>query len=94
VTAVENITNCLEKAGISVSGLVLQSLASAYSTLDSEEKKRGVVLMDIGSDVTDIIVYFNNAVYYTGTLNLAGNIVTSDISIMTGISTDYSEKIK
>ncbi len=94
VTAVENITNCMEKAGISISGLVLQSLASAYSTLDAEEKKHGVVLMDIGADVTDIIVYYNNSVYYTGTLNLAGQMVTSDISILTGISTDYAEKIK
>ena len=94
VTAVENITSCMEKAGIPFSGLVLQSLASAFSTLDSEEREKGVILMDIGADVTDIIVYFNNSVYYTGTLNVAGSIVTSDISILTGISKDYAEKIK
>jgi len=94
VTAVENITYCMEKAGIHVGGLVLQSLASAFSTLEPEEKQKGVVLMDIGADVTDIIVYYNNAVYYTGTLNMAGSIVTSDISILTGISKEYAEKIK
>lgn len=94
VTAVSNITSVMEKAGIHVSGLVLQSLASAYSTLDDEEKQKGVVLMDIGADTTDVIVYYNNAVYYTGTINAAGALVTSDISILTGISKDYAEKIK
>ncbi len=94
LSAVENITTCMEKAGITVNGLVLQALASAYGALDPAEKKRGVILIDIGAGVTDIIVYFNNAVYYTGTMNLAGDMVTNDIAFLTGIPMENAEKIK
>ena len=94
VTAVENINSVMEKAGIPVAGFILQALASATATLDNDEMQKGVVLMDIGADVTDIIVYYNNAVYYTGTINSAGSLVTSDLSILTGITKEYAEKIK
>ncbi len=94
LTAAENINSCLERAGIKLKKLVLQSLASAVATLDRKEKENGVVLMDIGAGTTDIIVYYNNQVYYTGILTTAGDMVTHDISIITGIPANHAEKIK
>ena len=93
-TAVANITTCLERAGIQNCKYILQSLASAESTLDSDEKKHGVILLDIGSDITDIIVYYDNKTYYTGILNMAGYHVSWDISALTGITTNQAEQIK
>ncbi|MBN2280632.1 MAG: cell division protein FtsA [Candidatus Marinimicrobia bacterium] len=94
LTAVENITTCMEQAGISVSGLVLHSLASAYGVLEPEEKKRGVILIDIGAGVTDIIIFQNNAVHYTATMTMAGEMVTHDIHYLTGTTIEKAEKIK
>src|SRR5690349_7984239 len=52
VTAVQNIHNCVERAGLRVRDIVLEPLASSYAVLDDEEKEVGVALIDIGGGTT------------------------------------------
>jgi len=94
LSAIKNINLCCENVGLKIKRYVAQSFASAEGTLTDEEKERGVVLMDIGSGVTDIIIFHNNSVHYTGTLNLAGDMVTNDIHYLTATTLEQAEKVK
>lgn len=57
---IQNITKCIDHAGFLLDGIYLSCMASANSVLDAEEKVRGVLLVDIGSSLTEALVFKNN----------------------------------
>src|SRR5204862_8093738 len=48
VSAIQNLTKCVEGAGVQVDDVVLESIASATSVLEEQERLQGVALVDIG----------------------------------------------
>ncbi|MFM8315265.1 MAG: cell division protein FtsA, partial [Deltaproteobacteria bacterium] len=52
VASAQNIIKCVNQAGINVSDIVLESLASSEAVLTSDEKELGVALVDIGGGTT------------------------------------------
>ncbi len=90
----QNIVKCTKRAGLEVSGLVLNSLASAYATLQEDEKHLGVALVDIGGSTTDIIVYVQGSVAYTSMLPFGGNHITNDVAVGMRTPPSCAEEIK
>lgn len=80
VSAVQNITKCVERCGLQVADIVLEQLASAEAVLQDEEKELGVCLVDIGGGTTDIALYYRGAIQHTGVIDVAGTQVTNDIA--------------
>ncbi len=80
-TALQNAIKCTEKAGLRVSGLVLEQLASSLVVLSKDEKDLGVGVVDIGGGTSDVILYAQGAVSYTSILPLGGVHVTNDIAM-------------
>src|SRR5579875_3890370 len=64
----QNLIKCCERAGIAVSQLVLEPLASATAALFPEERELGVGLVDIGGGATGIFVMLEGAVMHTAVL--------------------------
>src|SRR5690606_8040378 len=54
VSAVQNLTKCVEGAGVQVDEIVLESIASARSVLTDQELQQGVAVADIGGSVTSV----------------------------------------
>lgn len=81
LSAIQNLTKCVETAGVQVERLVLASLASAQAVLEGEEKRQGVIVADIGGGTTDIAVLINNAVCYTSVLPVGGYHLTHDLVV-------------
>lgn len=79
VTAANNIYKCVRKAGLEVSGLTLEPLASSEAVLSDEEKEAGVVLVDIGGGTTDIAIFQDGIIRHTAVIPFGGNIITEDI---------------
>ncbi|MCZ6532204.1 MAG: cell division protein FtsA [SAR324 cluster bacterium] len=88
-TSAQNIIKCCNLAGLEVSNIVLEPLASAQAVLSEDEKELGVVLVDIGGGTGDIAIYSNGSIVHTSVLALGGNHLTQDIAI--GLSTPISE---
>ncbi|HXI01631.1 MAG TPA: cell division protein FtsA [Candidatus Saccharimonadales bacterium] len=89
LTAIHNITNCLNRAGIEVTDIVLDQIAVAESVLTQEEKEQGVALVDIGGAATQIAVFDRGALRHTGVVPLGGDLFTGDIAV--GLRTPNSE---
>ena len=87
-TSAQNIVKCCNMAGLDVSNIVLEPLASAQAVLSEDEKELGVVLVDIGGGTTDLVVYSSGSIVHTSVLALGGNHLTNDIAI--GLSTPLS----
>ncbi|MDP4092170.1 MAG: cell division protein FtsA [Bacillota bacterium] len=94
ITSAQNIIKSLEKAGLKIDGLVVESFATAEMALTQEEKDIGVILVDVGGGVTDISVYKNNRLLFYDSIPVGGDHITNDISIGLKISHNDAEKIK
>lgn len=93
-TTVQNIFTCASRAGYTVDGVMLKTLATAQAVLTDEEKELGSILIDMGGGSTDVIVVADGAPICTDSVPIGGLLVTNDISVVRGISTETAEKIK
>ena len=92
--SVQNLTKCVEAAGVQVEAYVLNPLASAEVVLTDTEKEMGVVVCDIGGGTTDLAIYIDGNVWHTMVLSVGGNHLTSDIAPGLRLPADMAEKIK
>ncbi len=94
VSAAQNIVKCLKRCGLIASDVVLEQFASSQSVLTDDEKELGVCMIDIGGGTTDIAIFLNGAIRYTGVIPIAGDQVTNDIAIALRIAARTAEEIK
>ncbi|HET7267713.1 MAG TPA: cell division protein FtsA [Oleiagrimonas sp.] len=92
--AVQNISKCINRCGLSVDELVPSAVASAKAVLTDDERELGVCLVDIGAGTTDISIYTQGAIRYTRALPLGGDQITSDIAYGVHTPTAHAEDIK
>lgn len=93
-TQLLNILRCVEKAGLHITDIVLQPLASGEIALSRDEKNLGAALIDIGGGTTTVTYYENGFIQGTSVLPIGGHNVTRDISIVLRTTTDDAETIK
>ncbi|MDY7037708.1 MAG: cell division protein FtsA [Thermodesulfobacteriota bacterium] len=94
VTSAQNIIKCVNRAGLDVYDIVLESLASNESVLSDEERNLGVALIDFGGGTTDMAVFSRGSIKHTSVLTLGGDNLTYDISIGLRTPRIEAEKIK
>ena len=94
VGAVRNIMRCVEKAGLMPKELVLEPFASAVATLDDDEQREGVILVDIGGGTTDVAIFLNNIIRHTAVIPFGGNVITKDIKSGLQILEKQAELLK
>ncbi|MCB0794176.1 MAG: cell division protein FtsA [Flavobacteriales bacterium] len=94
VTAARNINKCVHRAGLEITEVILEPLASADAVLSDEEKEAGVVLVDIGGGTTDIAIFFDGIIRHTAVIPFGGNVVTEDIRQGCGIMREQAELLK
>ena len=80
-TVLQNLTKCVESAGVQVETLILASLGCAEAVLEEEEKRQGVVLADIGGGTTDVALFVEGSIYHTAVLPVGGNHLTRDLVV-------------
>ncbi|MCO5143401.1 MAG: cell division protein FtsA [Oligoflexia bacterium] len=93
-SGIQNLVKCTNRAGVNVTELVLEPIASAEAVLSEDEKELGVALVDIGGGTSDICIFAGGALVHTGVINVGGNHITSDIAV--GLRTPQleAERIK
>lgn len=93
-TFLQNVRKCVERAGLEVRELVLEPLATGLSVLLPEEKELGVCLVDIGGGTSDIAVFVEGDVLYSGVLPVGGSHVTSDVAYGLTVALEEAERLK
>ncbi len=94
VAAAKNIDKCVTKAGLEISELILEPLASAEAVLSDQEKEAGVVLVDIGGGTTDLAIFQDEIIRHTAVIPLGGNAITEDIKEGCAIIRRQAEALK
>lgn len=93
-TVLHNVLRCVEKAGLHISDVVLQPLASGSISLSKDERNLGVALIDVGGGCTTVSVFENNLLVDSSVIPLGGENITKDLSIGLRTSTEEAEEIK
>lgn len=91
---VQNIVNAVNKAGVLVSGVVMQQLASAEAILSDDERELGTVVVDIGGGTSDVAIYSQGSIWHTEVLPMGGNLITKDIAIGLKAPLQEAEQLK
>ena len=92
--AAQNIKKCIRRCGLEVEDIVLEQLASSDAVLTEDEKQLGVALVDIGGGTSDIAIYTEGAIRYTGVIPIAGDQGTNDIAMALRTPTPHAEELK
>ncbi|PIV37793.1 cell division protein FtsA [Candidatus Roizmanbacteria bacterium CG02_land_8_20_14_3_00_36_15] len=93
-TNIKNINRSLNDLGIENHGFIFSGLASAEAVLTETEKELGVVLVDIGGGKTDLCIYVEGSLAFSGSLAVGAKNITNDIAVGLRISLDSAEKVK
>src|SRR3989454_1087938 len=93
-TSVQNLSKCVQRAGIEIDELVLAPLATAEALLSDEDRELGVVLCDIGGDTTDVAVFQDGSISHCATIPMGGRSVTADLGIVLRVTPDVAETVK
>lgn len=94
VSSIKNIFRCVKDAGLRVSEITLEPLASAQAVLSQEEKEAGVVLIDIGGGTTDVAIFKDGIIRHTAVIPFGGNVITEDIKEGCSIIEKQAELLK
>lgn len=92
--AMANLEHCVHQAGLSTQGRVLQPLASARACVTSEQRREGVVLIDIGGGTTDVALFVDDACWHIAVIPIGGALVTADIARGLRLPTKVAEALK
>ena len=93
-TAVQNLSKCVQGAGVRIDELVASGLASGEAVLSDTEKELGVAVADIGAGTTDLCLFLEGSPFHTRVLPVGGNNVTNDIAIGLKASLQVAEDLK
>jgi cell division protein FtsA len=91
---VQNLRDAAARSGLDVAELVPTCVAASEAVLHDGEKELGVVLLDLGTNQTEVAVWVNGAIHYTGVVPFGGSLLTRDISKGLRLPQLQAEEIK
>ena len=93
-SALRNLTTCIERAHLTVAGMVVSPYASGLASLVEDEMELGTTVIDLGGGCTSLAVFFEGNIVYADVLPVGGDHVTNDIA--RGLSTPrvHAERLK
>lgn len=93
-TSMRNLVKCISEVGIDVAELVFSGVASSTAVLTDTEKELGVVLVDIGGETTEVVIFIDGSVAYSSVVPIGARHITSDMAVGLRVSLESAEKIK
>jgi cell division protein FtsA len=90
----ENLQKSLKMAGLEVLDFIPNPVALSFSLLKEKEKERGVCIIDIGGEKTEISVFKKGFLKNFFVLPLGGDFVTNKIALFLKRDFEIAERVK
>ena len=92
---ISNLNNVIyDSLGVREPIFVLNSLASAETVISDDQKKLGVIMIDIGGENVDIAAYSDESLLFASSFIGGGKEITLDIAKDFSLNLDTAEKLK
>ena len=89
-----NLKKAVRGAGVEVENVVLNSYASAISTLNDDEKELGAAIIDMGGNTSNIAIHSGNSIRYNEFLGVGSHHVTNDLSMALHTPVNVADQVK
>jgi cell division protein FtsA len=89
-----SLVGAVNQAHLLVEETVFEALASCYATVLPEDRREGIAVVDIGSQSTELVVYYGDAMYLASTVRVCGDHFTRDLAQGLCLSFEDAELIK
>ena len=89
-----NLKKAVQRAGVEVENIVLNSYASSIATLNEDEKELGAAVIDMGGNTSNIAIHSGNSIRYNEFLGVGSNHVTSDLSMALHTPLNIADSVK
>src|SRR5688572_7258624 len=90
----QNLEKAVRRAGLDVERMMLEPLAAAESTLTGDDREYGCALVNIGSEITSVMIFGRGAVQHTAVFPFGSLHFTKDIAHGLRVSIQEANKIK
>lgn len=90
----QNIIKAIHRAGLEVETMILEPLAAAQSALTDDDREYGCALVNIGAEVTSLMIFGRGAVQHTSVFPFGGLHLTKDIAHGLRVSIPEAANIK
>ncbi|MFZ1702421.1 MAG: cell division protein FtsA [Pyrinomonadaceae bacterium] len=90
----QNLEKAVTRAGIDVERLVLEPLAAAEAVLTDDDKEYGCAIVNMGAEITSLMVFGRGAVQHTAVFPFGSMLFTKDIATGLRVSIPEANKIK
>jgi cell division protein FtsA len=90
----QNLVKAINRSNIELERMVLEPLAAAESTLTDDDKEYGCVVVNIGAEITSLMIFGRGAVQHTAVFPFGGLHFTKDIAVGLRVSIPEANRIK
>jgi cell division protein FtsA len=90
----QNVVAAMHQAALAVEETVYEPLAAAYAAVLPEERRRGVAVVDIGMQSTDLVIYDGDALVQATSLPVSGDHLTKDVAWGLCVAYEDAEELK
>jgi cell division protein FtsA len=90
----QNLVKAVKRAGLDVEQLILEPLAAAESVLTDDDREYGCALVNMGSEITSLMIFGRGAVQHTAVFPFGSMLFTKDIATGLRVSIPEASKIK
>lgn len=91
---VKNLEKACEMTETGINNIMLAGLGAARAVLSDQQMENGVLLVDMGSSTTNIVVFDEGDLIHVAVLPVGGNNITNDLAIGLKVDLDVAEKVK
>ncbi len=92
--ACQDLRRAVDKAGWRPEELVLEPLAAGLAVLRAEEREAGVVLVEVGGESTDVVVFHGPRIRQLRSIPWGASAVTRDIAKGLGVPAEEAARLK
>jgi cell division protein FtsA len=90
----QNLVKAVNRAGLDVERMMLEPLAAAESVLTDDDKEYGCAIVNMGAEITSLMIFGRGAVQHTAVFPFGSMHFTKDIAVGLRVSMPEANKIK
>ena len=90
----QNPIRAVKALQLEVEDIVFNGIAAALALLNNQQKELGSLVIDMGSGVTEYVVYASGVIKHTGVLAVGGDHVSNDLAYGLKIPLGRAEQMK
>jgi cell division protein FtsA len=90
----QNTVKAINSNGLEIEYMMLEPLAAAEAVLTEDDKEYGCAIVNMGAEITNLMIFGRGAVQHTAVFPFGGMHFTKDIAVGLRVSIPEAERIK